>query len=241
MIVNMTGMGGGSASKMPAFEYTGSYQLLDDGKEGSTQNWRIKLFTSAVFTPARDMLVDVFLVGGGGGTCGNSSGAGGGYTKTNTVMLKKGTAYPITIGAGGAAEAAYSGRRGGTGGDTTAFGATAKGGLGGASSGTNYENGGGDGGSGGGAYSPNPGGSGGVDGADGATLGNFAPGIGQHTTTREFGEANGTLYSTGGDARYASPNRGTYDEANTGNGACAVSSNGNKGGSGIVVIRNHRG
>ena len=63
------------------------------------------------------------------------------------------------------------------------------------------------------------------------------PGTGQGTTTREFKETTGTLYSTGGNSS-SSANGGN----NTGNGGggCAGSCTGGSGGSGIVVIRAHK-
>ena len=69
------------------------------------------------------------------------------------------------------------------------------------------------------------------------------PGQGQGTTTREFGESTGDLYASGG---YYNANNGTNGEGNgadnTGNGAGGTNNNNKStvGGSGIVVIRNHR-
>ena len=47
----------------PKFTYTGTYECIDDGGG----NWRIKFLSSGVFTPLKDMTIDVFLVGGGAG------------------------------------------------------------------------------------------------------------------------------------------------------------------------------
>ena len=41
----------------------GTYQVLDDGGG----DWRIKSLSSGTFTPLKNMVVDVFLVGAGGG------------------------------------------------------------------------------------------------------------------------------------------------------------------------------
>ena len=77
-------------------------------------------------------------------------------------------------------------------------------------------------------------GKGGVDGANGE---GSHPGTGQGTTTREFKETTGTLYSTGGNSS-SSANGGN----NTGNGGggCSGYCTGGTGGSGIVVIRAHQ-
>lgn len=112
-----------------------------------------------------------------------------------------------------------------------------------------------DGGSGGGAYwgsqdgaiisgSQTPG----TDGSDGDSIrywwdsedlgyqeGTAHGGIGQRRTTRSFGEASGTLYSSAGSN--GGSNNGA---ANTGNGAggrADYSSASHSGGSGIVIVR----
>ena len=243
-------------SYLPAYTYTGSHQLIDDGN----YNWRLKLLTSGTLTFSHlgsgASAVDAFLVGGGGGGAGSpygnygGGGGGGGYTRTEakTVAL---TAYSIVIGAGGSAGNNTS--NGGAGGTTSAFGVTASGGMGGPG-GHNELVRGANGGSGGGCSA----GVGGSDGSDGG--GNPGGGIGQHTTTREFGEASGTLYAGGGggagnkdqlDVVFAGgagggANGGGWGNAaaaNTGGGGGGVGymrGSGGAGGSGIVVIRNHR-
>lgn len=81
-------------------------------------------------------------------------------------------------------------------------------------------------------------GDGGVDGSDGKRgtilagdvsyqYSYASPGIGQHTTTRAFGESNGTLYSTGGGGEGTTPfhtNNGGMGNENpsTGNGARGI-------------------
>ena len=217
-------------SYLPTYTYTGTHQLIDEGNF----NWRLKLFTSGTLTfsylgNAGTQGAQVFLVGGGGGAGGFGAGGGGGYTRTGTVALATGTGCPIIVGAGGAAG-------GNAGGDSSALGLTVSGGRGG---GYNFAAGG-DGGSGGGGR---PFGPGGVDGGNGGsgTIGDARGpgGNGQGSTTREFGSPAGTLYSSGGWGMDAAH---TQDEAaNTGNGGDSNGDNGKAGGSGIVIIRNHRG
>ncbi len=208
----------------PLYTYTGSSNLINDG-DG---NWRIKFLTSGTLVMSNAVTIDVFCVGGGaGGRNGANStqgGGGAGYTKTESgIVLMKNSEYPITIGAGSAMD---SGARGGT---TSAFYVTAGGGY---PCGSN--NGGGNGGSGGGT--PGSSGSfrtGGVNGGNGGSNGPYIGGAGQGTTTREFGEASGALYATGGSGNLCTP---TPKTANSGNGGNFQSA----GSSGIVVIRNHR-
>ena len=226
----------------PKFTYTGTYEYIDDG-EG---NWRIKFLTSGVFTPLKDMTIDAFLVGGGAGGMNNaSSGGGGGYTNTvKNIELPANANFNIVIGAGGDPS--------GNGGETSVFELTAAGGNGK------------DGGSGGGAFG-SPAGAGGSDGSDGGSgtflVASIKGGTGQGTTTREFGEATGELYSGGGggatakDGVYsdgglggggrgtAGARNGENGQENTGGGGGGTYSkrqNGGYGGSGIVVIRKHK-
>lgn len=268
-IINFGGSGSGGSSGITApiigkdFTWTGgdgTYQVLDDGGK----NWRIKFLSSGTFTPLQDMIIDAFLVGGGGGGANGESGSisngggggGGGYTTTSkSIVLVSGTEYQIVVASGGAAKA--------NGGTTTAFSSTANGGSGGSN--TSWS--GGSGGSGGGASKRTEkptGGNGGSDGSDGQHVGgNGTAGTGQGTTTREFGEGNGDLYAGGGGAGgYTSAGAGgagggghggyniavhaTAGATNTGGGGGGGSgySSGNvsgaAGGSGIVIIRNHR-
>lgn len=202
---------------------------MDDGKTANgQQNWRIKLLTSGtlIFTRAPGQ-VQLFLLGGGGGGGAWGGGGGGGYTKTTFAVPSVNTAYVAAVGAGGAP-------RGGRGGATSVFGISVEGGYGGTENGP-----GGNGGSGGGGRG---GGAGGVDGADGQRGVHSSPigngGIGQRTTTREFGEAGGTLYANGGEGMNA--DNYTDAAANTGNGGDSNGNYGVYGGSGIVVIRNAR-
>lgn len=241
-----------SFNTIPEFTYTGDYEIVNDSDEPITVsegNWKIRFLTSGTLTftnlNGAENGIDVFLVGGGGGswygTWGGdknpqfvpSAAAGGGYTTTKkNISVTVGTQYIISIGAGGLGGTQNSNGSGKNGGNTTAFGATANGGK----TGT-VKTKGGDGGSGGAGYG---GGSGGVDGADGSSgqYSEWAGGKGQGTTTREFAESTGKLYSTGG-----SVNKSTEVSANTGDGGNhgSASENGHTGASGIVVIRNARG
>ena len=225
-------IGGGGG--VPQFEYTGTYEYIDDGGG----NWRIKFLTSGTFTPLKAMTIDAFLVGGGGsgavGTqSGVASGGGGGYTETfKKIELTANTEYYIEIGAGGYINnTAGMNKLGVAGGTTKAFGKSVPGGNGGGNS-SNLKYGG-DGGSGGGA----PTGSGGVNGSDGT--GDTA-GSGQGKTTREFGEESGELYSSGGNGEKARPADGTANTGNGGGGKNYYSIKTSSGGSGIVIIRNAR-
>ena len=243
-------------SYLPAYTYTGLHQLIDDGNF----NWRLRLLTSGTLTfshlgSAESRGAQAFLVGGGGGG-GFHAGGGGGYTKTSMVNISINTPYTIIVGAGGPHDS-----DGGRGGTSSALGISAEGGH----SGVPWDVGG-NGGSGGGDLRGIGGSDGGNGGGwDGDTGGNG--GMGQGTTTREFGEASGALYAGGGGGGKADSNppggaaggaggggHGGWGGApllpapgtpNTGGGG-----GGNydqnagpcgDGGSGIVIIRNHRG
>ena len=233
----------------PEFSYSGTYQLIDDG-DG---NWRIKFLTSGVLRFIKIFTaIDVFLVGGGGGgaTCFYDGslliaygGSGGGYTETHkAVKVEAGVDYLITIGDGGAVSSKYTNHRGGS---TSGFGVDAEGGYPGGYSGSaaasNLNPKGGNGGSGGADYITYPpqGYEGGYDGSNG---GGTDGGIGQGSTTAEFGEAGQTVYSTGGST--SDTGKGTTAQnpngaANTGDGGTSRGSS-SVGGSGILVIRNAR-
>ena len=246
--------------------YTGNCTVIDDG-DG---NWRVKFLTSGDLTMSSTTIIDAFLVGGGGGGGYTGGGGGGGYTTTaKTITLTAGTAYSISIGVGGAGQAAAaSGGKGADGGASSAFNKSAAGGKGGkGDSYTNHSRAGGDGGSGGGSYDNtiNISGVGGSDGGDGGIgRGGLAGGVGQGTTTREFGESSGALYAGGGGAACYNPSSGagtgaagggggggtggrsshyigSEGEVNTGGGGGGMYNGaGMAGGSGIVIIRNAR-
>ena len=220
-------------SRMPRFTYSGQYSQHDDG-DG---NWRIKFLTSGTLTFLANTSImggiDVFLVGGGGGGANHPydnarAGGGGGYTKTQkNVSVTKNTDYSIVIGSAGK--------------ESSAFGYKAAGGTGGwIETGTSqggwwWQGVNGNGGSGG---------WGGVDGGNGYQVSGGGRGQkefpgpnGETGTTREFGEAAGDLYSSGGVP-------GLDHSPNTGNGGWpqSASTPGEtaSGCSGIVIIRNAR-
>lgn len=254
-----------SFSLIPAFTYTGRFELVDDNDQAitsGTDDWKIRFLSSGTltFTDLNGAAsgIDVFLVGGGGGgyhgaysseSLGNGGGGGGGgYTTTTpNVSVAAGVAYEIVVGNGGS--------QGKDGEASTAFGCSANGGSGGDG------HGGGSGGSGGGGggYSSYVGGNGGSDGEDGTGK---SKGTGQGTTTREFGETTGKLYSGGGGGGGSKTNPQYYGKGGSGGGGKAKESgsgtagtantgggggggaysnyNGGSGGSGIVIIRNKR-
>lgn len=228
------------------------YITTDEGN-GS---WNIRILTSQSVTLLQAGEIDVFCVGGGGG--GYWGGGGGGYTKTSAVSVAASETYSIVIGSGGS--------RGTDGGNTTAFSLTANGGKGSSSTANSPGGAGGSGGGGCGNYSGATGGTGGSNGSDGQAGGNktsgtfTAGGIGQGTTTREFGEdagdlyaggggggkANGATFGTGGEGgganggQSALPNTGGGGGGGTYGTSSSAFSDAGSGGSGIVIIRNHR-
>lgn len=123
------------AKKIPKFSYTGAYETSSDDTY-----WYIKLKSSGKMTFTYRKNIEVGCVGGGGGTISNRNyahiggfaGGGGGYIKTGTTTAEAGTAYAVTIGAGG--EGINGWRDDVTaesGGATSAFGISAPGGGGG--------------------------------------------------------------------------------------------------------------
>lgn len=252
-----------SFNAIPEFTYTGDFEIVNDADEPITtsmDNWKIRFLTSGTLTFTKlnwaKNGIDVFCVGGGGnggagGSYGGGGGGGGGYTKTDKSVPVSLTSYDIIVGAAG--------------GNTSAFGLSANAGSPGGDSGdiSNDYGAGGSGGSGGGKggkVNTIPGADGGFDGSTPS-----GGGTGQGTTTREFGDDAGKLYSGGGgggtgqssgiatkggtggsggggkgaDTRYGS---GTAGTANTGGGGGGggASGSGGSGGSGIVIIRNAR-
>lgn len=225
---------------------------------------------SGTFTvPEGVTKIKVFVVGGGGsgykGTTSSSSatpggggGGGAGYTQTAEYSVSQGQKCTITIGAGGGQNSNGLAQEG----STTSFrlpnGTTLT------ANGGGVDLWGGDGGSGGGpggrTYSTRyPGGAGGSDGSDGVKQ-YSSGGVGQHTTTRAYGESGGTLYAGGGGGGSAKqdnqPGAGgaggggageNYGEANAhpgtantgggGGGGYGGGSYGGSGGSGICLIK----
>lgn len=253
MIFNLTTP---AVSKLPKFTYTGTYTLIDDGNG----NWRIKFLTSGKFTPAKDMTVDVFIVGGGGGGAGRGrgssewpilpgAGGGGGYTTTaRKVKLIANTPYDVSVGSGGAPSYSPTNVQGSAtaGGSASAFNYSARGG-----DGAHLREGAGSGGSGG-SFGGAAAGSDGSNGGTSATA--RTGGTGQGSTTREFGESGGELYAGGGGSNALRSTTGSgglggggnvneNGKTNTGGGggSPAGQQGVGYGGSGIVIIRNARG
>lgn len=253
----------------PEFTYTGSYQVVDDNDSVISDfanwkgNWKIRFLTSGTLTFTNlhgwNGLIDAFLVGGGAG--GSRQSGGGGYTKTGkSIRVQVGIGYPVTVAAGGAAGVGHT-KNGGAGGVSSAFGFSANGAPGTSHDATNGGNGGS--GAGGSCFTSGGkiGGKGGSDGSNGQSFESHAGGIGQGTTTREFGEPSGKLYAGGAGGNSMTTNSqggpggeggggkgggyayaGGSGETNTGGGGGGAGNgiSGGSGGSGIVVIRNAR-
>lgn len=249
--------GGSVPVKDKDFTYSGNCEVIDDSNEVSGVQWRIKFKTSGELKFNNKQLVDVFLVGGGGvGSPGMvrvsqsqswkrspyvGGGGGGGYTKTvKSIEIAENKSYTIIIGSSTGTSSIQS-----------ITNCTASGGGTGT---TNYIGGNGGSGGAGGYYSPYGtgnntivNGSPGINGNDGTastvngSTGQSKGGTGQGSTTREFGDPSGTLYSNGG-----SVGTNTNGAANTGNGGggndakSETSTPGGNGGSGIVIIRKHK-
>lgn len=231
----------------PKYDCTSEHSLVKDDAD----HWRIKVLSSGTLTwLGEDTEIDVFLVGGGGGSPSSylSGGAGGGYTVTRKkIKVTKGQTIQIVIGAGGADS---------DGGSTTisiAPDAVAQGGK------KSSQTAGGDGGSGGGAGGGASSGKGGSDGEDGGIADSYTVGKGQGTTTREFGDLEGDLYSGGGSGTTTSQSPapggdgspvlatggstiGAYTGGKPGGGygGGAGGGAGGKGAQGIVIIRDTR-
>lgn len=223
--------------------------------------------TSGTFTvPDGVHKVDIFCVGGGGkgGTSmqhksythvwPGGGGGGGGYTKTMLGVELSQTSYPVIVGASGGISSFGSicdAASGGDGADTSQdslSGAGGNGGSGGGAGGFYYDE---DEVSG--TVQPSAGASNGGNASNVTSpiLQYTAGGSGQGSTTRAFGETNGTLYSPGSGGKTttgsaASTGAGVTG-ANTGAG-CSDTTNtytsGNynyyettTGYSGIVIVR----
>lgn len=202
------GFSSGNIYYFRAFSFTTRNGIEWINETTKTANANIQIATQIITSstnwtvPQNVNSVSVFLVGGGasGGSTANYSGAwgggGGGYTNSGSFSVSPLEQINIIIGAGGIATYSKA-----TEGSPTSFGKylSAAGGL------TSWGNGG-NGGSGGGAgadggyYSNGDpyGGGGGSNGGNGGNSFLYKGGIGQGTSTRAFGESNGTLYAGGG-------------------------------------------
>lgn len=249
----------------PKYDYTGNHTLLKDNAEQGL--WRIKFLSSGVLTWLNeDTQIDVFLVGGGApgsymasySTGGQYMGGAGGYTKTvKNQNIEKSQRINVKIGAGGVQpgntnNAVVSG-------GTSSFDQLSE-------SGATLYNGGSGGGAGSWDYrTAGFGGSDGSNGGNGYKNGTTVRGgSGQGTTTREFGEPGGDLYSggggggnhdgSGGSGGSGSPKLATNGKSSGlysggsagggygggGGGSAAPGSTQGRGAQGIVIIRNAR-
>ena len=181
-----------------------------------------KFTSSGTFTPSFSGEVEVLIVAGGGGGGNDNAGGGGagGVFYSPSVAVSSGTAYTITVGAGGTGRTVnYHGLNGG---DSSAFNIKTNGGGGGGAG----DAGGGqtpgvedlpgrNGGSGGGGASESgngPGGSGipgqgndgaqGFAGSGGGGGGASSAGTAATTVSRPGNGGDGLLYSISGYPRY---------------------------------------
>ena len=153
-----------------------AFIVASGGTETTSGNCKIHTFTgpgtftvtSLASAPEQNTVSYLVVAGGGGGSASHGAGGGGGgfreykapttpYTASpldgnpcGTAITVTATAYPITVGAGGAAGPESSGITGGQGGTSTFSTVSSAGGGGGA----NYSCAGTSGGSGGGGKSP---------------------------------------------------------------------------------------
>lgn len=250
-------------------EDASAYQLIDEGNDNWMIKLKSSgILKFNYLGSATNGLVDIFLVGGGGGG-GAGYGGGGGFTKTETsIVIAKNTEYSVIVGTGGGSntsggETSFNGIAVNGGG---AGGIDNKGGNGGSGGGGfGNERRPGDGGSCGNNgtgsqdqqyinYS-----------WEWYYLDNY--GTGQGTPTTEFGEDDGQLYAGGGGGGSSgnSAYNTTYGYGGSGGGGdgagvageTIAAKNGGintgggggggygdyvnaSGGSGIVIIRNHR-
>lgn len=232
-IVGTMETGGGVATDIPAYTYTGT---AVETTMGADEYMVVKLLSSGDLTFEKDALLDVFLVGGGGaGGWNMGGGGGGGYCVTRrSLAVRAGETIPVVVGAGGSGTAAAVGYYAANGGNTsiTVHGEviTTYGGQGGKlgnGSSNGYRTGGtGGSGGGGGSYGSGnyKGGNGGTIGKDGDaggySSGNSAKrghgGTGQrsssspHPNTEDwstfaFGEAEATYNIWSKPSSYANP------------------------------------
>ena len=220
--------------------YTGNCEVIDE-----SGSWKVKFLTSGDLTLNKSLNLDVFLVGGGGGGSGGTwngseynMGAGGGgglILLKNSIPVANGSSIKVTVGNGGAG---CSGRCVASVGELSSFiETTSLSGL--ISFGVS-------GGLPGNAYNGGAGGNGGGAGSHGVNSWSSGS-VGQSLSdnTYEFGNTSAFKYSLGGCGNCTV----TTKVANTGNGgdgngvgynANGYNIAGGAGGSGIVIIRDHR-
>ena len=116
---------------------TGGNSILYAASNLGRGNGIVHMFTATgahTFTPAFTGTVEVLVVGGGGSGGGHlgAGGGAGGVQNSRAFPVSSGVGIPITVGAGGAKQPAYT--QGSTNGSNTVFGSiTANGGGGGGS------------------------------------------------------------------------------------------------------------
>lgn len=183
--------------------------------------WIHTFNSTGTFTPLTSLSCDYLVVAGGGGGGSDSGGGGGagGYKTSiggSPLSLTSGTAYTVTIGAGGSGSASTLSN--GTNGSNSVFSSiTSTGGGFGGSNEAGYNGTAGDGA---------PGGSGGGAGAGGTGTGFHTPGA---ASPSGQGSAGGLNYSTGGGQRSGGGGGGAGAAGSNG----AVSNVGGNGGNGL--------
>lgn len=230
-------------TKLPPLYYasTGTPDYAQEVQADGTVNWELAIKKSCTLTFTRVVdAVDVFLVGGGApggnsdGGYGGQGGKGGGRTTQSSVTLNEGTGYAIVIGGSGKATTGFGytaatggGSDGGAGADyrSTLHGKSGSSGAYafGSSASLLYS---------GRKYGPGGGGGGYVqsannvyNGGDGGTTGGGHGADRSHTAAADSaGTAN--TGGGGGGACYDAPYNKSYGPGT--------------GGSGIIIIRNHR-
>lgn len=249
------------------YEYTSKSTASIYANDGQGINWEIAFKASGTLKFKKNPgPIDVFLVGGGqagsdgwlDGTTKAYGGAGGtgGECVTSTATAKRGQSYPIQIGA-------TTGTI-----DTVAFGVTALGwggGVGGSPAWSGFDGGGADAPAPGTTYGAQNGSY--AFGASGTLIGGSTKygagggggGAARHRDTSPYSARaiRGSGGTTGGgaggiaDEDAATAANGSAATANTGSGggggACVITGYsqitkglGGDGGSGIIIIRNHR-
>lgn len=248
------------------YSFTGSSSY---NRVAGSPNYTLRLLSSGTLILRKTIKIDLFLLGAGAGGHGgvpnsDKSGAGGPGGRTATVhaiTLLAGVPYTVVVGAGGGHNA---------GGGWTYFDIYGVAGGDAAVTSVRYGSSGGSGSSTGtGDYAAGP--ASGSDGSDGVAAGDLAgyQGIGQHTTTREFGDPAGILYAgagacgasgytSGGAAGTPGAGGGAAGGAYKGQPGAAAAANtgagggggaghssstagaGGQGGSGLCAIRNAR-
>ena len=246
-IARLVYQGGGGSGDFQLPTFTGSSSIFGDETSG-----RIELYESGtlVLFPGT---YDIFAVGGGSSGCshngGGAGGGGGGYTKTvSGITVPSCTEYNVVVGDGGAGllSNVYDVINYNAGGVTSVTQSSTSSPMisanGASGTGSGTINSGVNGGSGGGAGgNDNPSGDGGSDGSPGENSDGGTGGTGQGTTTRAFGDENGTLYAAGGGGNqttmgytpgYGGEGGGGNGSVFRGTGATSATPNSGSGGGG---------